>query len=708
MRTPLKQIAPDGATNGQAPVFNATSGHWEPGTVGSPTVGAFSGMGTAEGASISAGVLHITPATDLLPGAVSTGVQSFAGDKTFTGSVAVVGNITADSVTAANANSFLNLGSGPAQLFHYGTNGVNSYVAISDTALELSIYDDLNGQWGSTFSMSEASTILNASGSVYLHAASAARLSGGVGIQSTDVVVRVGSMVGDASVHADAKLLSVGTNLAATPVEYFGVTKSYTLMQDARFNPKAVSASPVEGMVYYDQTAHVLKFRNASAWVDCGGGGGSFSMGAFGSTPNANGGTASAGVLTLQPADGTHPGGVSTGTQTFVGAKTFSNGVFAGGSGLTATGEVFCSSGGFYTNNAAGAQLYVNLGTVGAGTTCAKVGTTKAAADLLDDTRLLSVQSGLGNVTEVEHFFITKNSASFSGSVTMTGDVYSGSGVFWGGGAAINGVKLYCVPEFGGGATDVCVTAGTARATASVDAGAALLSVRTGVHGTESEHFKVTKTGITAAELTGNAATATKLATARTINGISFDGTADINLPVIGALLSRGNTYICGQNSCGNVGGANNTALRQYFVPFVLARTVSVTQLGGANGAGGSGTAQAGIYGNTTVGGLDHPGTLLASVSLPNMALSGFLSGTVSLTLQAGTIYWASFVSTNIATWLQANANEMTCLLGWAGTNRNIAQTHLYDTLASAVLPGTANTTLTSNIGAACTVAFVY
>lgn len=49
------------------------------------------------------------------------------------------------------------------------------------------------------------------------------------------------------------------------------------------------------------------------------------SFGAFGSTPNSSGGGISAGVITLQPADATNPGGVSTTTQTLAGAKTFSS-----------------------------------------------------------------------------------------------------------------------------------------------------------------------------------------------------------------------------------------------------------------------------------------------------------------------------------------------------------------------------------------------
>lgn len=60
---------------------------------------------------------------------------------------------------------------------------------------------------------------------------------------------------------------------------------------------------------------------------------GDVTLGAFGSTPAAEGASLSGQVLTLQPASATHPGGVSTGTQTFVGAKTFSNNITLSGTG---------------------------------------------------------------------------------------------------------------------------------------------------------------------------------------------------------------------------------------------------------------------------------------------------------------------------------------------------------------------------------------
>lgn len=49
-------------------------------------------------------------------------------------------------------------------------------------------------------------------------------------------------------------------------------------------------------------------------------------LGAFGSSPSSSGGSLSGQVLTLQPADATHPGAVTTGAQTIAGLKTLSGG----------------------------------------------------------------------------------------------------------------------------------------------------------------------------------------------------------------------------------------------------------------------------------------------------------------------------------------------------------------------------------------------
>ena len=55
------------------------------------------------------------------------------------------------------------------------------------------------------------------------------------------------------------------------------------------------------------------------------------SLGAIGSSPNANGASITTGVLNLQPASATFGGVVNTGTQTFAGLKTFSTGATISG-----------------------------------------------------------------------------------------------------------------------------------------------------------------------------------------------------------------------------------------------------------------------------------------------------------------------------------------------------------------------------------------
>lgn len=86
---------------------------------------------------------------------------------------------------------------------------------------------------------------------------------------------------------------------------------------------------------------------------------GNVTLTTFGSTPNANGASLSGQVLNLQPADGSNPGGVSTTTQTFAGAKTFSTPIALGSGGTNASlsataGAVIFSTASAFSKTAAG------------------------------------------------------------------------------------------------------------------------------------------------------------------------------------------------------------------------------------------------------------------------------------------------------------------------------------------------------------------
>jgi hypothetical protein len=88
----------------------------------------------------------------------------------------------------------------------------------------------------------------------------------------------------------------------------------------------------------------ILYEWNGSSWQVIAGPGSALSVGTFGSTPNASGASLASNTLTLQPADGTHPGGVTAGTQTLGGNKTFTGTIaasnFSGSSSGTNTGDV--------------------------------------------------------------------------------------------------------------------------------------------------------------------------------------------------------------------------------------------------------------------------------------------------------------------------------------------------------------------------------
>jgi ribosomal protein L35AE/L33A len=73
------------------------------------------------------------------------------------------------------------------------------------------------------------------------------------------------------------------------------------------------------GAATYNSTTGVLNIPQYS------GGGGSITLSAIGSTPNANAATLTGSALNLEPASASFGGVVTTGTQTFAGAKTFSS-----------------------------------------------------------------------------------------------------------------------------------------------------------------------------------------------------------------------------------------------------------------------------------------------------------------------------------------------------------------------------------------------
>lgn len=99
----------------------------------------------------------------------------------------------------------------------------------------------------------------------------------------------------------------------------------------------ALTLTAGTGIAITTPTSSTIQIASTSA--------GDVTLGAFGSTPNANGLTLTGQVLNMEPADGTHPGGLSITTQTIAGNKSFT--------GTTSTHDILAGTDDTYNIGAA-------------------------------------------------------------------------------------------------------------------------------------------------------------------------------------------------------------------------------------------------------------------------------------------------------------------------------------------------------------------
>jgi len=166
----------------------------------------------------------------------------------------------------------------------------------------------------------------------------------------------------------------------------------------------------------------------------------------------------------------------------------------------------------------------------------------------------------------------------------------------------------------------------------------------------------------------GNAATATKLQTARTINGVSFDGTANI---VISASTTAGLTM-----NTGGAGAASGTIFNGG-----AAQTISYNTIGAPSttGANASGTWAISITGNSvTVGGFTPSQAPGVASRVVVADASGYINNSYYNGTDAGTNGAAGAVSGILAKWgddyyRTTNAQSIANYL--SGTSMNISGT---------------------------------
>ena len=155
-------------------------------------------------------------------------------------------------------------------------------------------------------------------GSNYITLAS---LSAGTGISYNNTTGVITNSAPDQTVS-----LTSGTGISVSGTyPSFTIASTITQYTDALARASiSLTTTGTSGAATYDNTTGVLNIPQYS-----GGGGGSISLAAIGSTPNANAATLTGTVLNLEPASASFGGVVTTGTQTFAGAKTFSSAVTA-------------------------------------------------------------------------------------------------------------------------------------------------------------------------------------------------------------------------------------------------------------------------------------------------------------------------------------------------------------------------------------------
>ena len=215
--------------------------------------------------------LVLQPADSTNPGAVSTGAQSFAGDKTFDDLVTASSGVETDSIDSITAGAgTLSIGTANASTINIGDAGVN-----------VNLYGNTFYQDVTNLEVTDKQITLNKDG------AAASAFNSGIELEEA------GSITGYVLTSGDRN--------------------SWELK--APNQAGVATISPGAAGITIDQSSHDP-----------------VTLAAVGSAPNGGGATLTGQVLNLEPADSTNPGVVSTGTQNFAGDKTFDDDVAVVGS----------------------------------------------------------------------------------------------------------------------------------------------------------------------------------------------------------------------------------------------------------------------------------------------------------------------------------------------------------------------------------------
>ena len=330
------------------------------------SVGALNTTGTSNGMTLLGGELKLSPADQSNPGVITTGTQSMAGAKTFTqdlivnqitlgngggnlisntrlGNASFTSNTTGSNNTAVGYQSLQNNSSGSNNTALGAGSLANNLTGNGNTALG-------NGAGVATGNLNNIlalgnGAIVSTDNTIQLGNSSVTRLN-------TNAAINAGSIqntpIGSTTANSGAFTTLKTTGSAANQVLY---TDANNLIVSASSLPVTLGGTglatiPANGVLIGNGTGNISTITpsatgqvltwNGTTWTTTIPT--AITVGALG-TSNANGLAITNNVLNLSAADATNPGIVTTGIQTFAGAKTFTGAINA--TTLTATKVVF-------------------------------------------------------------------------------------------------------------------------------------------------------------------------------------------------------------------------------------------------------------------------------------------------------------------------------------------------------------------------------
>jgi collagen type VII alpha len=270
------------------------------------TLAAVGAVPNANGATLTGTVLNLQPANVTNPGVVTTTVQEFAGNKSFTGLTKL----------------------GGAGVAGYGAEIVGSGGAWTTASWQKTLKVGVDGSSGAIiFPFSTINTTQMGIGSTN---------DGWLRTIRSNAADNTGTATYDLQINNIGNFGLGNITPSAFANEKVLIAAGVANNSGLRFN-NLIAASPgVAGngkVLGLDTTGNVIYVNDAGV-------GSATSLGAVGTTPNANGATLTAGVLNLEPATITTPGVVTTTTQSFAGLKAFVNNTGTDFKSAVATGDI--------------------------------------------------------------------------------------------------------------------------------------------------------------------------------------------------------------------------------------------------------------------------------------------------------------------------------------------------------------------------------